>query len=516
LRILAREDELEDEEQPAPAPEQAIAPPGWRWITAVAAVATIPRLIYLFVVSNPENPGLGVYDDVWHHWQIAYLTKEIGLFAPGGPRLWDLKGLEYFWGILHPLLMVAVFTLTGSIDIVLLRLVSVVFGVLAAVLLFDICRRLWNREVAVASALFACLLPTSVMNDASGMLEPMGVALCLLGIWAWTRGSGGWSGVAFGLAAMARAEAWLFSLGLVLAAGRKHVGLWLGFGATIAIYAVVLAAKTGNPIYPLWWNFLANALGRWVTPVTSDQPGVRLALGVLLVVALIGLGWTLRARPNGYMLLTFGFGYWVFTAGIFGFTSFLSTWRWWMPISRRFEFPYEFAAVLLAIVLMYWLRPRRAVLAWAGIAGALVASQLLWLPVVAAFGPSETAWQQSLAESKQLSAWYNSAPYRGHAMALPADRPDITYGLARFGGVEGKHLVSEMYDPFGYPGASDASVHCWLSTNDIRMVAVSQSDASLLRVVRSHPDWFVDVGTLPRAGWTVEGVTAPRCAEILS
>jgi hypothetical protein len=516
LRILAREDELEDEEHPAEDPPRAVAPAGWRWIAAVAALAAIPRLVYLLAVSDPENPGLGVYDDVWHHWQIAYLTKEIGLFAPGGPRLWDLKGLDYFWGILHPLLMVAVFALTGSIDIVLLRLVSVVFGVITAVLLFDISRRLWNMQVAVAVALFACVLPTSVMNDASGMLEPMGVALCLVGIWAWTRGSGGWSGIAFGLAAMARAEAWLFSLGLVIAAGRKRAGLWFGFGVTIAIYAFVLWVKTGNPIYPLWWNFFANALGQWGTPITSDQQDVRPVLGLVLVAAVIGLVWALRARPTGYMLLTFGFGYWVFTAGMLGFTSFLSTWRWWMPISRRFEFPYEFAGVLLAIVVLYWLRPPRPALGWAAIAGALVATQLLWLPVSAAFGPTESAWQQSLVDSRQLGAWYNTAPYQGHALAMPADRPDITYGLARFGNVEGRHLVSEMYDPFAYPGASDARVGCWLFAYDIRLVAVSQSDSNLMQVVRSHPDWFVDVGTLSGARWQVEGVRAPPCPKTVS
>jgi hypothetical protein len=512
LRILAREDELEDEEQPASVPTQAVPALGWRWVAGVAAVAAIPRFVYLFRISDPENPGLGVYDDVWHHWQIAYLTKEIGLFAPGGPRLWDLKGLEYFWGILHPLLMVTVFAVTGSIDIVLLRLLSIAFGVGAAVLLFDICRRFWNMQVAVAAALFASLLPTSVTNDASGMLEPMGVALGLLGIWAWVRGSGGWSGIAFGLAAMARAEAWLFSLGLVIAGARKRAGLWLGFGVTIAVYAAVLWIKTGNPIYPLWWNFFANALGQWGTPITSDQQGVRPVLGVLLVAALIGLVWTLRARPTGYMLLTLGFGYWVFTAGMLGFTSFLSTWRWWMPISRRFEFPYDFVGVLVAIVLLYWLRPRRVALSWAAIACALLVTQLVWLPISAAFAPTESAWLQSRAESTELGAWYNSRPYRGHALALPADRPDITYGLARFGNVEGKHLVSEMYDPFGYPGATDTRVQCWLVANDIRLIAVSESDAGLMQVVRSHPDWFVEMGTLPRAGWKVEGVRAPATA----
>jgi len=70
-------------------------------------IALLPRLIYLFAISNPENAGDGLYTDVYQHWQIAYLTKEIGLSH--GLRLWDLKGVEYFWGSLHPIVLVILF-----------------------------------------------------------------------------------------------------------------------------------------------------------------------------------------------------------------------------------------------------------------------------------------------------------------------------------------------------------------------------------------------------------------------
>ncbi|HEY3085413.1 MAG TPA: glycosyltransferase family 39 protein, partial [Candidatus Dormibacteraeota bacterium] len=222
-RLLADEDD-EDEAQPTTDEAPSELPRlHWVWLPAIVALAAAPRLLYLFVFSDPENPGVRRYGDVWHHWQIAYLTKEIGLSAPGGPRLWDLKGLDYFWGILHPLLMVAVFDITGSIDIVLNRLVSLAFGVVVVVLVFLICRRHWGTQVALAASLMASLLPTSVMNDASGMLEPLGVALCLVGLVAWPR-HGFWSGLAFGLATMARAEAWIFSLGMVVAAFFKREG----------------------------------------------------------------------------------------------------------------------------------------------------------------------------------------------------------------------------------------------------------------------------------------------------
>src|ERR1700694_1971635 len=286
----------------------------WAWTLGVASVAAIPRLLYLFAFTNPQNPGDGLYGDVWHHWQIAYLTKEIGLSAPGGPRLWDLKGLDYFWGVLHPLLLVAGFDATGSIDIVLNRLVSLVFGIAVVVLLFHIVRRHWGVQAAIGAALAAVLLPTSVMNDSSGMLEPLGGALVLMGIWAWQKPRGFWSGLAFGLATMARAEAWIFSLGMVVAVCLRKVAvqrlpLVAPFGSVMLVYMKVLLDQTGNAIYPLYWNFFANAVGRWeYTPISVAQASVRPVLGVLLVAGLIGLAWSLWKRPASYMLLTFGFG----------------------------------------------------------------------------------------------------------------------------------------------------------------------------------------------------------------
>ena len=503
----------------------------WAWTLVVVGLAALPRFLYLFVFTDPENPGLGAYNDVWHHWQIAYLTKEIGLSAPGGPRLWDLKGLEYFWGILHPLLLVGVFYVTGSIDIVLTRLLSLAFGVAVVVLLFHICRRYWGTHTGFGVALLAALLPTSVMNDASGMTEPLGVAMCLVGVWAWPRRGGFWAGLAFGIATMARAEAWIFSLGLVVSAFLRRQGwqqrlpLVVGFGGVMLLYMKVLLDQTGNPIYPLWWNFLANAVGHWeVTPIDASQASVRPVLGVLLVAAAAGLAWSLWRRPPAYMLLTFGFGYWVFVAGTLGFTSYLASWVWWMPITRVFAFPYVFAGVLVAIALLWWLPRRygrRALPAgWAAVVALLVVAQLAWIPINEVFGPTETNWHSSLAGSRQLGAWYNTASYAGHALAVPSDRPDVTYGLAQFGGVEGKHLVSEMYDPFSYlPGGYSFADHkdtvstllqCWFAKTDVKLLAVAPGNANYAMLVRYHPDWFALLGTMGDTRWQIYAVSAPK------
>src|SRR5205807_2404988 len=229
-------------------------------------------------------------------------------------------------------------------------------------------------------------------------------------------------------------------------------------------------------------------LGKWefTQTLTPDQRAVQPWLGVILAISAVALAITLWKRPRPYLLLTFGFGYWVFVAGMLGFTSYLASWVWWMPITRVFAFPYVFAGTVVAVVLLWWLPRRfgkRAVpVGWAALIAALLVAQLAWIPIGQVFGPTEANWNATLAASLQLGAWYNQPPYQGHALTVPPDRPDITYGLARYGRVEGKHLVSEMYDPFYYLPAGykyrdhhqvvSTLIQCWLAKTDTRLIAM--------------------------------------------
>jgi len=61
----------------------------------IFAVALLPRIYFLYIVTDPDVMIPSWSNDTWHRWQIAYLTKEIGLHQDPA-RLWDLKGLEYF------------------------------------------------------------------------------------------------------------------------------------------------------------------------------------------------------------------------------------------------------------------------------------------------------------------------------------------------------------------------------------------------------------------------------------
>ncbi len=523
LRLLADEDELDREAAPTSTEAPIAVPdaPPWPWVAAVAAGALVPRLVYLFFFTDTENAGDG-FTDAYHHWQIGYLTKEIGLTH--GPRLWDLRGWEYYWGLLHPALMSAVFFLTGSPDIVLDRLVTAVFGTLTVVLIFLLCHRYWGTQVAVAAAAFAALAPASVFNDTAGMPEPIATALVLFGIWLEPR-RGFWSGVAWGVAAMARVEAWLFGAGLVVAhlAGRRR-SWWLvaGFAVTMGLYMKFMWDQTGNPIYPFYWSFLFVGFGAFNSaPVVTTATQ---SLGPLLAVATLasagGVAWSLRKRPPSYLLLVYGFGY-----SAYSFATFLIVDAW---KERRFELPMDFAAILCAVVLFKFLPQRLPNLRFAAIGVAIVAIVLMqgwWIPIQGAYAPTETTYREHVALGRAIGAVYNEQTYRGGVIAVPGDEPTVVYTMVRYGNVPGDRFLSEFYDPFYYlpdgyhyvdhRDVAGTLLQCWLANTHTRLLLIppassfNHSVPDYMAFMADHPDWFTDTGASLSDGLKLYGVDVP-------
>ena len=539
-RILADEDELDNQatvasdERTTEVLATEHTPLLKRWVAVVTALALVPRLGYLFVISDPENAGQG-FTDAYHHWQIAYLTKEIGLSH--GPRLWDLKGLEYFWGLVHPVLMNLLFFGTGSVDIVLARLLSLAAGTFAVVLILLLCNRYWGLQVGLAASAFAALSPASVFNDDAGMVEPIAIALLLLGIWL-TPKRGFWAGMAWGLAAMARVEAWLFAAGLVTAwvIGRRsatqRLPLVAGWALVMGFYAKFLFDHTGNPIYPLYENFQVVALGSTEANLapTPEQQLLRIPLAVIVLLSAAGLTWALWKRPPSFLLLTYGFGYWVFQAGTLGFTHYLNHSSEWME--RRFEFPLDFAAILVAVALFKYL-PRARVhlpVAWTASAAALIGMQLFWVPIQQAYASTEPSYQHEQSVGRLIGQAYASAG-RGGAIGVPADQPTLVYTMVRDGGVPGAQIVSEFYDPFYYlpPGYSYADhkeivgplLHCWLANGHIRLLLIPPASAFNISFpgydafIADNPQWFSDTGVQVDPGFVLVAVRVPAPSPVV-
>ena len=529
MRLLADEEELDREPTPQP-PEPEAAPVPLRWVVGFASLAAATRLVYLFAFNTVENAGDSA-TDAYHHWQIAYLTREVGL--ANGLRLWDMRGWEYVWGPLHPLLMNVLFLATGSVDIVLARLLSLAFGVVTVVLIFALCHRHWGLGVAVIAGAFAALSPVSVFNDVAGMAEPIAIALMLLGIWLVPR-HGFWAGVVWAVASTARVEAWLFGAGLVVAwliANRglrtSRAPLVLGWGLGMGLYALWLLAHTGNPVYPFYVGFQFVGLSAGGTGGLASS---NMALwAIFIAAALLALGaalWSVWTRPPPYMLLAFGFGYWALSLATY--LRYAAEWK-----ERRFELPLDFAAILLAV----WLAklvpqrlPRLRPLAVSAAAAGVIVAQLLWLPVQGAYAATDGHYRFVRSLAHAVGTVYNRPEYRGGVLNMPGDEPSLLYFLVRDEGVHGDRVTSQFYDPFHYLPAGyryvdhrDAAgplLQCWLSKTKTRLLLISPpgplsaSNQDYVAFIADHPDWFEDVGSSMPEGWNLLAVNVPapgRC-----
>src|ERR1700682_2935973 len=492
----------------------------------ILLAALLPRLLYLFFVSDPQNAGDGM-TDTYNHWQIGYLTSQIGLSH--GLRLWDLKGMEYFWGLLHPLILVVVFLISGSIDIVVPRLLSLTCGSLSVLLIFQLCRRYWGLRTAVASAAFAALSPISIFNDTQGMGEPLAIMLILAGLWWWPA-KGLRAGIFWGLSTMARAEAWAFTLGLILAMflrrsrGDARLPMILGWVAIMAVYTKILLDRTGNPIYPVYWEFAVEVMGRWLDPtLTSHQHAMQALFVLLALTAGAGLTVSLWKRPNSYMLLTYGFGSSAFVASLLAFTPFLSSWSGWVWRSRLLTFPADFAVILLA-VLLFVLLPRRLgrqsiPALWCAAILLPAGAQLDWRPIHSAYSATEPTWQTTMKVGRTLSVLHAEPSRREGAINIPADHPSLTYALARFGGVRAEQIVGQLYDPFydlpstyryaDHPATASVLLQCWLRGTRSSIFVVPQTRQDYGRVVTDHPAWFTSLDTIPEYDWSVQAANLP-------
>ncbi|HZK73927.1 MAG TPA: hypothetical protein VFD88_08000, partial [Clostridia bacterium] len=264
--------------------------------------------------------------------------------------------------------------------------------------------------------------------------------------------------------------------------------------------------------------------------LTPEQQLLRIPLGAIVLVSAAGLAWALWKRPPSYLLLTYGFGYWVFQAGALGFSALLRHNTEWME--RRFEFPLDFAAILAAVILLKILPQHRESLkavGWAAAAVGILAIQIFWIPIQQAYAATEPGFQDQVRLGRAIGDVYNRAEYRGGVINLPGNTPTLVYTIVRDGGVPGDRITSQFYDPFYYlPAGYHYNDHkdvagpllqCWLSNTQTRLLLLpppSQFNASepdYEAFIADHPEWFTQTGTQLGDGFAIVGVHVPTISQ---
>lgn len=522
---LPGEDEEEEEEELEKEP--SIDKKIYIFALIFFVIALVARLIFIFGISTPDNPGAGWFGDAYHHWQIAYLSKEIG-FSNGFLRLWDLKGMEFFWGLLHPLVTIAAFVITGSISIGVERAATALFGSFSVSLVFLIVHKYWNSKAAFAAATFAALNPIGVFNDGSGMVEPLGIPFLLLGVYLWPRKA--WlAGVSFAVALMGRSEYWVFSLFLIAAMivfGRKakfdsKIFLFFGFFFPLIAYMKFLLNYTASAVYPLYLNYLTNIFGTWQLKDHLDPQDIvaKYVFLTILAVSVVAAVVVLWKRPRGMFMYLLGLGNWMFLGATFGLGQYIKSYADYVWYVRFMILPYMFIGIVVSVMLFYTVPKIKVIkyldklhittLAFLGFLGV---SQLFWIPIMTKYNSTEPNWRATVTLSQQIAA-----NYHGGGLLLMDGNPEITYALAKLHNIPGRVMVSVMFDPYFYfPAGEDpyakwedyrAKVLTWLITNDIRTIVTYSQYERYTKLAEFEPEYISTGSFIPNSNIVIYQVS---------
>lgn len=499
------------------------------WWILFFLLALVPRLIFIFYVSTPDNPGAGWFGDAYHHWQIAYLSREIG-FGHGFLRLWDLKGMEFFWGLLHPLMTMLAFWVSGGVTIGAERAMTAVFGSVSVVLIYLIVKRHWNTAAGAGAAIFAALNPVGVFNDGSGMVEPLAIPFLLLAVYLWPK-KPFWVGVALVVALTGRAEYWVFAIGLVVAMmvfSKKvkldnKVVLFGGFILPFIFYLKYLLNYTNNAIYPFYWNYVTNIFGTWQLKAVLEPQDIQ-AKYIFLSIFLVSLALSVLVmvkKPRGMFFYLLGLGNWLFLGATFGIGQYIKSYMTYVWYVRFMILPYAFLGAVLAIGLFYFLPkiPYLRILAkvkinWLIFFLILGVFELVWTPIMNRYERTEPNWSATVTLAKNIAAYYH-----GGGLLLMEGNPEITYALVRLNNVKGKNIIGEMFDPYYYMkdedpyknwGDNRKVVLSWIKENNIRTIVTYQQYTRYAKLAEKEPEMFSKPTFIPNSNLVIYEVDPGR------
>ncbi len=305
-----------------PATRRTCEFPKYRFIIGIFILSIVLRLLAL-LISSPDAAGW--YWDTYHRWQIAIYTLYLGL--PRG-RMWDLLGLEYFWGPLPILVESFLLWLFRTSSAVPFRLVNTIVGSVNVVLLYMLSKKYLLPYPSLAGILIATC-PVLIFVDISGMAEPIAF-LFLFGSLFFYETRPFLFGICLAFASMSRIELWPISWGLIACylifrrSGTMMVPALFGWLIPMVPYLWHLKNQTGDPLYPLRTNVLGDIVGQWIG-AGSAPPLVAVWRAIFIGVfalSVLGLVYLIRRKPNNYLIYAFILGNLAMHGVSFGFSAY--------------------------------------------------------------------------------------------------------------------------------------------------------------------------------------------------
>ena len=305
-----------------------ISRPVFTIICVLFLLALASRLFFLFFVSGLEYCGW--YHDSYHHWQIAYYTLHKGL-RQSPPRMWDLNGMEYFWGLLPTLTESFLLWVFSTTSLVPFRIFNSIMGSFSVCLIYLLGKRYFSERIGLLAAILVAICPILWEVDTSGMLDPMGVTFLLLAVLFYGRNTLA-CGFFSGLASLCHIEFWFISLalcGCYLAferSGTEFAPSILGWLAPMVPYFWFLQTRTGDWLYSFKWNYICSVKGEWIKGVQVPFQAQVLPRGVavtFLALSVAAFFYLIKLKPRRYPVHAFFLAKIAMQGVIFGLTAYI-------------------------------------------------------------------------------------------------------------------------------------------------------------------------------------------------
>ena len=411
--------------------------------------------------------------DSYHHWQIAYYTLKIGL---GQGRMWDLGGMEYFWGVVPHLIEAFIFWVLNTTSILPYRVLNIILGSITVWLIYLIGRDQFNWKVGLYAAFFSALCPVFVIFDILALQDTTALFFAVTAFYLHKK-QPFFSGILFGLASQSRIELWLISplfIFSILLYGRdmkRFSRLLFGWLTVIVPFMWFFWTRTGNPIYPLYWSFydafggwsgterpplstlVVRFLADWSQKLVTDPKALGLLSPVLLSTA--ALLYMLKRPPKKYPLYVLFLLSFLFCG--FYTLQYLRSLFLFLIVLRIIMLPVAIGSLILAYLA---LKPRLRALHLEKVL--LIVFFALWLAAIPAYQSYQHFTTDSFQVADEAMKYYS----RGR---IVCDVPTIVHRIVDRWSVPLTNLMSSHYSPLYYGNRTPKALVEWFRSNNITL-----------------------------------------------
>jgi len=406
--------------------------------------------------------------------------------------MWDLRGMEYIWGIVPHLIEAFLLWILRTSSIMPFRILNMLLGSISSLLVYIIGRDKFEWRVGLFSGIIVAVSSAFVVFDITGLGDAAATFFIISSIYL-SRKHPFLSGILLGLGCQSRIEYWgiagLYFIFMYLFRRTKKDIMVIdyffpkitGWLFIMTSFSIFFYAKTGNLIYPFYWS-IYNVLGGFIGPLAEAPYQKLLLLKIIslfspsseyfyvkiffLLITLLSMVLYIRVLRKEERPRNIDFYITLFSIIIFRSIFFMAGGAKWLifPFERLLMirvFQIDIALGLIFIFSLITVLFRYRV-------NIPILMFMIILPL-SFYNTGEYFRFQKSQISFFKAADALISVYDGGT--ITCDNPNMVYRLVHKGGIKYSNILSNLYSPFYYHSAPTTKQYLdWFVKNNITYI----------------------------------------------